>query len=291
MQTPISSSLTPHGAERVELPSPWGPLAGLRRRGTGARGPTALLLPGFTGSKEDFAPLIDPLAEAGFTVVAIDLPGQFESNGPALERDYLPEALGPAIAELTAALPGEVLLLGHSYGGLVARAALLAGGRTAGLTLLDSGPRGLDEGERRSIIETGAAVLRTRGIEAADELRRAAGAAPFAAAVRSGELEKFLSRRFQASRPECLLGIAAGLCHEPDRTPELEEVLRASGTPSLVICGQDDDVWPPTVQQAMAERLDTDFAIVPEAGHSPNTENPAGLLARLLPTWSTWTGG
>jgi pimeloyl-ACP methyl ester carboxylesterase len=134
-------------------------------------------------------------------------------------------------------------------------------------------------------------VLRTRGIEAANELRRTSGAEPFDGTAHSPELEEFLSRRFLATRPECLLGMATGLCHEPDRTPELEAALRCSRTPSLVICGQDDEVWQPPVQQEMAERLDTDFAIVPEAGHSPNTDNPAGLLARLLPTWSTWTGG
>jgi pimeloyl-ACP methyl ester carboxylesterase len=291
MQPPIPSQLSTHGAARVELPSRWGTVAALRRRTATTRGPTVLLLPGFTGSKEDFAPLIDPLADAGFTVLAIDLPGQFESAGPADEHEYLPEPLGAAVAEFVDTLPGRVLLLGHSYGGLVARSALLSGAVTAGLTLLDSGPRALDGGERRSVIEAGATVLRDRGIAEADKLRRSAGGELFGNAAGSPEIEDFLSRRFLSTTPECLLGMATGLCQEPDRTPELEAVLRSSGTPSLVICGQDDDVWPSVVQQAMAERLDTDFAIVPEAGHSPNTENPAGLLARLLPTWSMWTGG
>jgi pimeloyl-ACP methyl ester carboxylesterase len=292
MQPRVTSQLTPHGGEPIELPSRWGNLAALRGRAAGTGGVAALLLPGFTGSKEDFAPLIDPIAGAGFTVLAIDLPGQFDSSGPADEKEYLPDALGAGIAELIGTLPArEVLLLGHSYGGIVARSALLAGAVTAGLTLLDSGPRGLDEGSRRSIIEAGEAILRSQGIEAANALRRSAGGEPFGGAVRSPEAEEFLSRRFLATRPECLLGMATGLCREPDRTPELEAVLRCSGTPSLVICGHDDDVWPRTVQHAMAERLDTDFAVVPDAAHSPNTENPAGLLARLLPTWSTWTAG
>jgi pimeloyl-ACP methyl ester carboxylesterase len=42
-------------------------------------GPPVLLLPGYTGSKEDFAPLFGPLTDAGYAVVSIDLPGQFES--------------------------------------------------------------------------------------------------------------------------------------------------------------------------------------------------------------------
>ncbi len=33
---------------------------------------TALLLPGYTGSKEDFIAMLAPLAEAGYRVVAVD---------------------------------------------------------------------------------------------------------------------------------------------------------------------------------------------------------------------------
>ncbi len=52
------------------------------------------------------------------------------------------------VAELVGKLASEgspVLLMGHSYGGLVARAAVLAGAPVAGLTLLGSwgrAPRG-----------------------------------------------------------------------------------------------------------------------------------------------------
>ncbi|TGB13279.1 alpha/beta hydrolase, partial [Streptomyces palmae] len=40
---------------------------------------TALLVPGFTGSKEDFIALLEPLATAGFRVVAVDGRGQYET--------------------------------------------------------------------------------------------------------------------------------------------------------------------------------------------------------------------
>jgi pimeloyl-ACP methyl ester carboxylesterase len=38
----------------------------------------------------------------------------------------------------------------------------------------------------------------------------------------------------------------------------------------------------------MADRLDADFAVIPGASHSPNTENPTELLATLLSTWRSW---
>ena len=45
--------------------------------------PTALLVAGFTGSKEDFIAVLEPLADAGYHVVAYDQRGQYETPGPA----------------------------------------------------------------------------------------------------------------------------------------------------------------------------------------------------------------
>src|SRR4030095_4604727 len=56
---------------------------------------TVLLVAGYTGSKEDFAPLLAPLAEAGHRVVAIDQRGQYESPGPDDPAAY-------SVAELAA---------------------------------------------------------------------------------------------------------------------------------------------------------------------------------------------
>jgi pimeloyl-ACP methyl ester carboxylesterase len=47
-----------------------------------------VLVPGFTGSKEDFIPLLPPIAEAGYRVIAYDQRGQYESAGPDRERAY-----------------------------------------------------------------------------------------------------------------------------------------------------------------------------------------------------------
>ena len=61
-----------------------------------------LLLPGYTGSKEDFSPILDPLAADGFRAIAVDLPGQFESEGPDDESDYEPMRLGAVVADVIA---------------------------------------------------------------------------------------------------------------------------------------------------------------------------------------------
>ncbi|NIJ13943.1 pimeloyl-ACP methyl ester carboxylesterase [Saccharomonospora amisosensis] len=250
---------------------------------------TALLLPGYTGSKEDFAPLLDGLAAGGVLPVAVDLPGQYESPGPDDESRYLPAALGEVVTQLVQALraDGPVLLLGHSYGGLVARGAVLAGAPIAGLTLLGSGPAKLPPGPRLRAVEMGDPLLREHGIAAAYTVReRLSESLPRAAEPEA--LKALLRERFLASSPAGLLGMALGLRTEPDRVAELAAVLRERGVPSQVVAGRHDDAWSVPSQSEMAGRLGASFATVVNAAHSPNVENPPVLLKTLLGEWKSW---
>lgn len=276
----------------MDLPGRHGPIAALREPATGHdRSATALLVPGYTGSKEDFAPLLDPIADAGIEVVAIDLPGQYESAGPPSEADYRPEALGAVVAELVAKLAAEgrrVLLLGHSFGGLVARGAVLAGAPVTGLTLMSSGPSELPPGERRDALEHGEVVLREQGPEASLAINVARLSRNPLWRLVPQELKDFHRERFVRSSPAGLLGMGQALRHEPDLVAKLARVTRSSGIPCLVVCGELDDAWSAASQRDMAERLDADFAVLPGVLHNPNTEAPDALLATLLPTWRAW---
>ncbi|GAB2990976.1 alpha/beta fold hydrolase [Saccharothrix stipae] len=288
----MHSQFSPHRAQRVDLPGRYGSIAALHAPAAGHDlGATALLVPGFTGSKEDFAPLVDPIAEAGVEVVAIDLPGQYESPGPVVESDYRPEVLGAAVAELAAKLAAEgrrVLLLGHSFGGLVARGAVLAGAPVAGLTLLSSGPSELPPGERRTALDYGEVVLREQGIDAAVQVHETRQALNPHWRLVPQELKDFYHERFVRSSPAGLLGMGEALRTEPDLVAKLARVARSTGIPCLVVCGELDDAWSAASQRDMAERLDADFAVLSGVMHNPNTEAPDALLATLLPTWRAW---
>ncbi|GGN12690.1 alpha/beta hydrolase [Lentzea pudingi] len=287
------SQISPHRAHRVDFPGRYGTIAALRAPAVGddSMRTTVLLVPGYTGSKEDFAPMIDPIADAGFEVVAIDLPGQQDSQGPDDEALYRPGPLGSVLAELIGKIAADgrkVLLLGHSYGGLVSRAAMFAGAPVSGLTLLSSGPSELPAGDRRTVLEVGEHVLAEQGVEGTQRLNELRSQQNPAYAVLPQELKDFYRTRFLKSRAAALLGMGNGLRHEPDQVAKLARTLRSSGTPCLVVCGDSDDAWSPAAQRDMAERLDADFAVLPGVMHSPNTEAPLDLIATLLPTWRAW---
>ncbi len=283
----MADQLTAHHAARVEFPGPFGPIAALAQLTAPSPRATLLLIPGYTGSKEDFAPILDPLAVAGFRAFAIDLPGQYESPGPTAEERYLPASLGSVVADLIARLaatyPGPVIVLGHSFGGLVARRAVLSGARVAGLILLCSGPAAFTGGPRLQALKIGAPVLRMIGMDAAWSLREQV--TDQLGKVVLPALTAFRRNRFLKSTAAGLLGMGEGLQTEPDLSAELA----AAGVPVAVIAGVADDAWPLDQQRSMAERLGTSLVLIQAAAHSPAIENPVGLVNVLTPLLRQWS--
>jgi pimeloyl-ACP methyl ester carboxylesterase len=276
----VSSQLDVGAATRTMLTVAPTPIAALQAGE--ATGRPVLLVPGYTGSKEDFAPLLEPLARAGFRVTAIDLPGQFESPGPTEPARYAIDELAQTVLALARSLGPGVRLLGHSFGGLVSRAAVCAEpGDFSSLVLLGSGPAALP-GPRRDMIDRLEPVLASHGMPAVYTATETVAAAQPGYRDPSPELAAFLRRRFLAGSPAMLRGMADALRAEPDRVGELA----ATGVPVLVLYGAGDDAWPPDVQSAMAARLGAASAVIPDAMHSPAIENPTATVAALLRFWA-----
>ena len=272
----VDNSPLPEGVERTSVDIPGGPLAVLDA-GTAERG-TVVLVPGFTGSKEDFRLLLKPLADAGFRAVAVDQRGQHESDGPDDESAYTVEVLGNDLLQLVKALDdGPVHLVGHSFGGLVGRAAVLqepAAFRS--FVLMDSGPAGLT-GARADILPFLREILLEGGVEALWEASQQLPPHPEKPAV-TAEVQYFLRARMLGNTPAGLLGTATALTSEPDRVVEL----RDSGVSCLVLYGEKDDAWLPAQQAEMAERLGCQAVVIQGAWHSPAVEQPEQTLAALL---------
>ena len=56
--------------------------------------------------------------------------------------------------------------------------------------------------------------------------------------------------------------------------------------PKLVSYGENDDAWPPDVQDLMAKRLGAERVCIPGAAHSPAVEAPETTAAMLTAFWN-----
>jgi len=178
-------------------------------------------------------------------------------------------------------------LLGHSFGGLVTRAAVLADpGMFTSFTLLGSGPSHLT-GRRADLLDHLGPLLDAGGVQLVHEtLEQVAMTDPKAQAVPAPTRE-FYTRRFLRNSEAGLRGMADAMLSEPDRVPELA----ATGVPLLVAHGEADDAWLPHVQADMAQRLGARHEVINNSIHSPAVENPARTLEALLDFWAVAAAG
>ncbi len=295
MSTPSSLEL-PAGVRRTTIRTTRGAFAALEAvpaSGVCERD-AALLVPGYTGSKEDFIAILDLLADRSRQVVAIDMRGQFETEGAREPGGYAAAALG---ADILAVMneTGARHLVGHSYGGLIGRETVLGepDAGFASFTLMSSGPAALTgprAGELRAML-TALGVEETpdnASLPEADVLR--AGIADIwrvhlePQAVAAGipaPIVAFLGRRMLANDPAGLILMARHMLAATDRTAELARL----DLPMLVIYGEDDNAWSPAAQEAMAQRLGARRFCIPAAMHSPAVEAPATTASALTQFW------
>ncbi|MFD5464853.1 alpha/beta fold hydrolase [Kitasatospora sp. NPDC127059] len=278
-------------AERVVTAR--GEFAALRAEPDGPVRGSALLVPGFTGSKEDFIALLGPLAAAGYRVTAVDQRGQYETGGPDDPAAYAVAELGADVRALTAVLAargGPVHLLGHSLGGQVVREAVLAAAAEGplpwrSLTLMATGPGAIDPAEaaRTKLLLDALPAMSLEEIwQVMRQLDESSGVTKPALAP---DVAEFLHRRWVANVPRSLAVTGAHLMAAPDRVDELAAVA-AGALPVLVLSGERDYAWPVPGQTAMAERLGARRVIVAGAAHSPNAERPAATADALAAFWA-----
>lgn len=254
-------------------------------KGDGPARGTVLLLPGFTGSKEDFSPLQEAFADAGYRSVAVDGRGQYESPGEEDdESPYARKELALDVhAQVDALGDGPVHLLGHSLGGQIARAAVLLDARSfRTLTLMASGPAEISvpQQERVKLLQDALAVMTTEevweAIQAMEPPTETEG--DLDEGLRGGE---DLRRRWLLTKPAQLIATGRQLCTEPDRTAELAAV----PLPKHVLSGERDDTWPVPLLDEMALRLGAHRTVVRGAEHSPNTDQPEATARALIAFW------
>ncbi|MFD8523208.1 alpha/beta fold hydrolase [Streptomyces capillispiralis] len=284
------SPAPPLGARAHRLRTPRGEFAAVDvppATGVPVRG-TALLLPGYTGSKEDFALVHEPLAARGYRTVAVDGRGQYESDGPADDESaYAQEELARDVLAQAAALGAPVHLVGHSLGGQIARAAvLLDPSPFRSLTLVSSGPAhiSVSQEQRVKLLRDALAVMSMaqcwEAILAMGPPEEVGGPA------RGIGGPEHLRRRWLSTRPAQLLATGRQLCVEPDRVDELAAVR----LPFHVLSGARDDTWPVPDLDEMARRLRAHRTVIEGAEHSPAVDRPEPTARALADFWDEHPG-
>ena len=115
--------LAEHDAVACSFSGGTGPLAALDTGG-GDRG-TVLLVAGYTGSKEDFAPLLRPACEAGYRLVAVDqTDGSVLWRTPAIGLPTGPVDLAGGGTALPVPEAGAVVLRDPATGAELGRSAV-----------------------------------------------------------------------------------------------------------------------------------------------------------------------
>ena len=249
----------------------------------GSGGRPFLLVHGFTGAKEDFTDHLDRLAAAGWHAVAVDLRGHGNSDHPDGEEAYDLELFADDLWGVVDALGWERLcLLGHSMGGMVAQvAALRHPARVRGLVLMDtsSGP---PEGIDGSDVALGVAVVREHGMATLHELQEAREdplESPAARRLREERpgWDEFGTRKFLAASADMWAAMAPKMVHRDDGL----EQLRTLTMPVLVMVGEQDRPFIGPSERMAKTVPGARLAVIPDAGHSPQFENPDAWWAAL----------
>jgi len=238
--------------------------------------PLAVLLHGIGGGREGWATTGPALAAAGFTALAVDLPGY--GHSPALAEPSI-EAFADAVRRLIeAAAQGPALVVGHSLGGMVAQAlAATAPGSVGALVLAGTSPAfGPGDGAwqrefvaaRLAPLDAGLGMpgLAARLVPAM--AGRDAAPAPLAAA-----------ESLMAGVPEATYRAVLPALARFDR----RAALAAIAVPTLVLAGEDDRTAPPAVGERMAARIaQAECRVLPRTGHLLMLETPMAFDAALI---------
>jgi len=217
--------------------------------------------------------LLALLGEGRYRLVALDWRGFGESeitNGISSM-----ELFADDVAGLMDALGIQnAILCGLSMGGYAAFAFLRKyPQRVAGLILADTRP-GADTPEAQANRENVAQIAETQGTGAIADLQVPRLISEYTRRHHP-EVEARVRQLIDEATPQGIAAASRGMAQRADST----ELLGGITCPTLVIVGEQDALIPPAVTQDYASRIPgAQFAVIPQAGHLSNLEQPETFL-------------
>ncbi len=232
---------------------------------TGAARGTALLLHGFAGDAQTWSAFARLLTAGGLRVLAPDLPAHGATTIDAEVPDTMTEAVAALIGAETS---GEIELVGHSMGALVAtRIAARPELRTRRLTLI--APAGMGA-EIDGLFVAGMARVASAG-GLAHLLRRIAVRPPVLSEAQLGDMAASLGAKGR------LVALAASLAADGIQLQDLIVRLAALTIPVRLVWGLEDRIVPWT--QVRSAPSQVAIHLLADAGHMPHWDKPKEIAA------------
>lgn len=272
----VDWSVPPVGSVAMRLPVPSGHLAALAMGDPDD--PWIVLVPGATGSKEDFSLMMPDLVAAGYFVLSYDLAGQYESAAAGPEnlvpprRHYGYELFVDDFLAVLESAGKPAHVVGYSFAAIVAQLAFSKRPDLfSSLTLLSCPPepgqsfRGVSRIGRFSSWINGriGAALLIWGI------RRSFVRVPLGR-------QRFVNYRFRFTRRASVRDIYELMKNVPD----LRELLADAALPKFVAVGE-HDLWPLRLHRLFAQAIAARIAVY-RGGHSPCETSPHEFSRDLL---------
>lgn len=267
------ASATSATVRRAELP---GVTIEWEEHGAGPR--PLVLVHGFTGSRDDFADVVDDLADLG-RLVLVDQRGHGGSSNPGAGYDF---------AQLVADLRGffdaagieRADLLGHSLGGMVAlRFALAHPERVASLILMDTSARAVPL--LSAALERMRAAVERNGMQRLiDGLTSMPLAGEDLDIARIEGDDRFRARgcaKLAAMDPAAFLALVPLLSDHPSLVDRLGEIR----CPTTVLAGARDAPFLPTSDELVHGIAGAELVLIPGAAHSPQKSGRAAWVAAV----------
>ncbi|MCI0521899.1 MAG: alpha/beta fold hydrolase [Chloroflexi bacterium] len=233
------------------------------------KGTPLLWIHGFPLSRRMWAEQMGALADRA-RMIALDLRGHGEA--PATEGVYSMELLAEDCLDV---LRGQgvqepAVVCGLSMGGYVALAFYRRYPQQVRGLILAATRATADTPEGKKGREQGAAMARQAGAEWAFDTML-----PKMLAAQRYESDPALVERVRGvmagAKVDGIAGALLGMRDRPDSTP----MLAAIGCPALIIHGEEDALIPLAAAQAMQAQIPgARLAVIPQAGHLPNMEQP-----------------
>lgn len=213
----------------------------------------------------------------GWMRIAPDLRGMGQSDAPDLGYSMATYA-EDLLALLNALGVERVALCGLSMGGYVGFEIMRrAPERVSALILINTRAEA-DSADARKARDSAAAAAREGGAElVADSMvpRLLAHTAP----ANNPDLVERLRRMIEATPVAGILGALGAMRDRPDSLALLPTL---TGTPTLVVAGDDDQILRPDSSQSMADAIPgARLAVLPGAGHLTPLELPEAITALL----------